>query len=319
MSIGSWERTYELVITGVPTGEEPASDLLKRIAQVVPSELSDLPTTVKVCSNKGDLSTDLEHLRDLGFSGLIVEKVTPPDRTTSDDSKPIVVSRTSLSPEEIRLLDGPWYHDFSALGIPTRSITESKAKNQRCKQKPLFHLIDRALTELKLVTDSVSVLELFSSDAFYGQYALRRGANSLHAIDRSKFEIERATLMASLLGTAEQCSLTVGDVFAVSDTFTLCICAGGLYHLENPESLLRKLREHVSGVLIVQTVFSLAETDPEYFETPAPLWTWGCRFSLEYLYTMARRAGWKIKYRLSNQLEGNDRAASKGSAYLFLV
>ena len=94
---------------------------------------------------------------------------------------------------------------------------------------------------------------------------------------------------------------------------------GGLYHISSPASLLQNLRSRVTGPLVIQTVYSLAKTAPDYFETPAPGWTWGCRFSHQRLLDMVRQAGWKILEESTNELKGNQRPEDRGSAYLLTM
>ena len=67
---------------------------------------------------------------------------------------------------------------------------------------------------------------------------------------------------------------------------------------------------------MVQTVISLARCEADYFEAPAPGWTWGCRFSFDYLMDMLPGAGWRVVMTEENRLLGNKRPEDGGSVYL---
>ncbi len=63
-------------------------------------------------------------------------------------------------------------------------------------------------------------------------------------------------------------------------------------------------------------MYHLGRPEPDYFESPAPGWTWRCRFSYDYLLSMVGRCGWRIEQAESNVLIANDRREDRGSAYL---
>jgi SAM-dependent methyltransferase len=221
-----------------------------------------------------------------------------------------------LTGEEIWLLGSRWYHDYSPLGFKTRQGREVMRHNQTSKQRPLFEMIDRALDLCRPSSEKISGLELFCADGFFGNYAASRGATSLLGVDLSKKHLRRATLAAKLLGLADVARFEMRDVFDIAGEFDFAICAGGLYHLSNPEALLRKLAGQVQRALVIQTVYSLARSEPDYFEAPAPGWTWGCRFSRDYLLGMARDAGFHVVDWTTNELEGNTRPEDRGSIYV---
>jgi 2-polyprenyl-3-methyl-5-hydroxy-6-metoxy-1,4-benzoquinol methylase len=149
--------------------------------------------------------------------------------------------------------------------------------------------------------------------------ALRAGADSLLAVDLDEVSLAQGVLMARLQGTSESLTFRRMDVFDLTEEFDFGICAGGLYHLEDPARLLRQLRGIIRHALVVQTVYSKANDSADYFETPAPAWTWGCRFSYEYLLRMVEGAGWNILHAETNELLGNGRLEDRGSAYLLCV
>jgi hypothetical protein len=224
-----------------------------------------------------------------------------------------------LTPAEKALLEIPWYHDFAVLGFPTRQRGRHFPPNQAAKQGPLFALIRRAVESARREFGSARGVELFAADGFYANFAVQAGADQVLGIDLDEEEIAKARLITRLLGNAGKATFAVEDAFALSGTHDFCICAGGLYHLADPERLLRGLREKMRGPLVIQTVTSLARTDPGYFEAPAPGWTWGCRFSHSRLLAMVEAAGWSVVESLTNELTGNTRPEDRGSAYLLCV
>ena len=67
--------------------------------------------------------------------------------------------------------------------------------------------------------------------------------------------------------------------------------------------------------LIVQNVVSLAVSADDYFERPAPGWTWGNRFSRQSFDALIRKLGFAVVDQEFNVLTGNDRAEDRGSVY----
>jgi hypothetical protein len=220
-----------------------------------------------------------------------------------------------LEARELRLLATRWYHDFSELGFRTPQKHGAYRRNQETKQPVLFAMIDRALEICRARPGPIRVLELFCADGFYAHRALQGGATEALGVDLSRRPLEQARLAARLLGLERAARFERCDVFDVKGEFELGICAGGLYHLEDPAALLRKLRAQVHHSLVVQTVYSLARSDADYFETPAPGWTWGCRFSRERFLGLLRESGWRALEVAANELAGNSRLEDRGSIY----
>lgn len=213
---------------------------------------------------------------------------------------------------ERALFADPWYHDFAPLGLRTPQRDGIFPGNQAAKQEPIFRLLDGALER---AGPGPSVLELFCADGFYGLRAAQRGARRVVGVDTDAREVAKARLAAKLLGVSGA-EFRVAEVFATTDHVPVAICAGGLYHLSDPERLLRQLRDQVADALVVQTVYHLGRPEPDYFETPAPGWTWGCRFSQAYLLSMVERCGWRVDRAEENVLVANERPEDRGSAYL---
>jgi predicted RNA methylase len=226
----------------------------------------------------------------------------------------------SLSPRELFLLGRDlWYHDFTVIGFPTPQEPGMFGPNQQAKQAPLFELIGMAIDLATQNRARVSGVDLFCGDGFYTNYAVTRGAASMLGVDTDEKSLAKARVITRVLGHQTTVAFQQCDVRDVNGQYDFGICAGGLYHISDPEALLARLRRNVRVALVIQTVYSLAVTSALYFESPAPGWTWGCRFSYPYLMAMVDRAGWSIQRALVNELPGNDRPEDRGSAYLLCL
>lgn len=228
---------------------------------------------------------------------------------------PLVVTRRRY----LEIMLEPWYHDFSPLGLTTPQRGGVYPKNQRSKQPILFEMIHQAVSTARERDDGqVDVIDLFCADGFYSHHALQEGADHVRGLDLDRTEIVKARIVADGLGHRRRADFEVRDVHELDGSYAVGICAGGLYHVADPQAILELLRRSVRHALAVQTVFHLGETDPDYFVTPAPGWTWGCRFSLAHLQRMAAEAGWTIIEQQQNELAGNPDPQNRGSAYLLL-
>ena len=212
------------------------------------------------------------------------------------------------------ILDG-WHHDFEALGLKTGVLHP----NQRCKQNNIFAFVDQAVSLCHKHVKETSGVELFCADGYYSNYAIEKEAKKMYGIDKNYFYIAKARLITKILGNSDKITFDCRDVFQLSETYDFCICAGGLYHISNPHELLRLLAARVRYAMVIQTVYSLADESENYFESPAPGWTWGCRFSYQYCKKMVNDAGWTVISEAVNQLEGNKRLEDRGSVYLLCV
>ncbi len=228
-------------------------------------------------------------------------------------------SAIELSRDELHLLMDPWYHDFSVLGLRTPQRPGIFGPNQACKQGPVFKFIDNALTLCHGCGASAKGAELFCADGFYANYAIQQGAEEIVGIDANDHDLAKARLITRLLGNQEKIAFLHADVFELPGAYDFGICAGGLYHLSNPQDLLKRLREKIRTALVIQTVYSLTNTSEDYFETPAPHWTWGCRFSYPYLLRTVADCGWIVMNALTNELKGNTHPEDRGSAYLLCM
>lgn len=224
---------------------------------------------------------------------------------------PASMEAPGLTRRDIQLYCYPWYHDFAALGLRTQQGDDHFPGNQRSKEPVLGAMIDDALQR---APENPSWLELFCADGYFGCMAAQRGARVV-GIDLNPYHLDRARLAAKVLRLDDRIRFERRNVFSVDEAFDVVMNCGGLYHIDNPWELLRRNRALNPSVLIVQTVYSLARTERDYFETPTPGWTWGCRFSLAFFEDMLRAAGWTIEHLETNELEGNDRPEDRGSVY----
>ena len=93
---------------------------------------------------------------------------------------------------------------------------------------------------------------------------------------------------------------------------------GGLYHVDAPEKILELSYRMANKYLIVQSVVSLITDSKYYFESPAPGWTWGNRYSRKSFDRMIKKICPKIVFHHFNELEGNKRLDDSGSVYYLI-
>ncbi len=246
----------------------------------------------------------------------------------------------------------PWYHDFSSLGLDTGSAPAGKLRraaarfvqlcsrtlpgglgrslnrrasalrssahriNQGHKESVLVPFLEEALRRLH---KEPSCVDLFCSDGYYCCVIARISpAADVLGVDLGESDLERARLASRLL-EMERIRFAREDVPSfvsqVAGRFDLVFCAGGLYHLDEPRALLADLRRVCSGFLVLQTVVSLENEASDYFESPAPGWSHGCRFSHARLAGWLEELGWRVKETERNELTGNNRPRDRGSSY----
>lgn len=150
--------------------------------------------------------------------------------------------------------------------------------NQKAKAPILIAYIAYALAKCKGNTsDAVSFTELFCADGFYAMVAARLGLNRSIGIDNDRDgHFNNSKLIAERLNLRnvefKKEDITPCSTFEATD---IVANVGGLYHVDNPEKILELSYCMAKKYLIVQSVVSLATDDENYFESPAPGWTWG--------------------------------------------
>jgi hypothetical protein len=218
---------------------------------------------------------------------------------------------------------GPQYHDFSFFGVSNEQLPGIFAPNQRAKAPILTAYIAYAIAKSRQRGDDpVSFAELFCADGYYAMVAARLGCTESLGIDNDRDNyLPNGRRIADLLGLSGvsflQQDITPDSSFAPVD---IVANVGGLYHVEDPEGVLRMSHRMARRFLIVQNVVSLATDDEHYFETPAPGWTWGNRCSRRSFDRMVRAvcADSDIVDTHFNELEGNDRPEDRGSVYYLI-
>jgi hypothetical protein len=215
----------------------------------------------------------------------------------------------------------PTYHDFSWLGLPTRQIEGIYAPNQRAKAPVIAAYILLAFARLRCHgIDRFSFAEMFCADGFYAMFAGRFGATASVGFDDDRDgHLGAAERISNVLGL-HHVSFEKADVAAIDPArrFSVVANVGGLYHVDDPIGILEKSYAMAEHFLIVQTVVSLARTEADYFERPAPGWTWGNRFSRAAFDHAIKERGWKVVESCFNILEGNERPEDRGSVYYLI-
>jgi hypothetical protein len=215
-----------------------------------------------------------------------------------------------------------FYHDFRVLGLDLPQLPGSYARNQ-ARKAPLItgHLLF-AMGKLKARGVSpLSVGELFCADAYYSFVASRFGADRCDAFDNDRDGyLEQARVVRGLLKDTKV-NIHKTDIFDMPNSYraSIVINAGGLYHVTEPLRVLERSYSMCQHYLLVQTVVSLAREDEDYFETPAPGWTWGSRFSYAFLRREIVKRGYRIVDTDRNILDGNERPEDRGSAYFLIA
>jgi len=216
---------------------------------------------------------------------------------------------------------GPLYHSYEFFGATNEQISGIFRPNQLAKAPILRAYIQYAIAKSRrAATDRVTFLELFCADGYYTMAARRLGADHATGVDNDRDgHLRLAPAIAARLGL-DHVSFEQRDVHDLRDgeTYTVVANLGGLYHVSDPLDVLRASWKATERYLIVQSVVSIADRSPDYFEVPAPGWTWGCRFSEAWLRRAVDALGGRLVDTHFNELEGNDRPDDRGSAYLLL-
>lgn len=206
-----------------------------------------------------------------------------------------------------------WYHNFSAMGFETKVFRRGEyGLSQEDKEPTIFGFLKRAQTFIQSEAsdgwhaDGVSLVDLFCADAYYSIYALQKGvctsavgvdleSGSAEGLIRNSV-LEQAHFMADLCQLGDRLTLVNGDVMAYEGEFDICLCLGGLYHIADPLGLLRRITGQTRSVLIIQAVIPAGISEEEaFFVTPAPNWSWGCRFNKKFLTDALIEMGWVIE------------------------
>jgi hypothetical protein len=216
---------------------------------------------------------------------------------------------------------GPLYHKYSFFGIDNDQLPGMYELNQKAKVPVITAYIAYAIAKSKKKTsDAVSFTELFCADGYYAMVASRLGCNISIGIDNDRDkQLKNAVSIAQRLNLNnvefKNEEIAPGSAFASTD---IVANVGGLYHVDNPQKILELSYKMANKFLIVQSVVSLARDDEDYYEAPAPGWTWGNRFGRKSFDNMLKKICPKIIDHHFNELEGNDRLEDRGSMYYLI-
>jgi hypothetical protein len=215
---------------------------------------------------------------------------------------------------------GEMYHDFKVFGALTKQKGGIFRKNQKCKAPIISAYIRLAIAKSKQGTDKLSFAELFCADAFYALLARGLGVHSAVGIDNnsSKFSNDTEKIAAKL--GIDNYKFILEDVNNIHNLgrFDIVANVGGLYHVSNPGDILEKSYNMARQYLIVQSVVSMANNDPNYFEVPAPGWKHGSRYNKKSFDRLIKSFGWNIEDQFFNELLGNKDLRKRGSVYYLI-
>jgi hypothetical protein len=216
---------------------------------------------------------------------------------------------------------GPLYHEYGFFGVRNEQRSATFTLNQMAKAPVITAHIAMALSKSR--TDAcrdVSFAELFCADGYYAMVASRLGANPCTGIDNDKTgHFATADAIAKSLGIGNV-KFIKADISADSDFPKTDVVAnvGGLYHVEDPLGVLAMSFEMAAKFLVIQTVVSMAADSEDYYENPAPGWTWGNRFSRRSFNKAVRRLGGEVIDEHFNELLGNEAPKDRGSVYYLI-
>lgn len=215
----------------------------------------------------------------------------------------------------------PWYHDYSPLGVRTnfddvispgeqaanvirrvlgKSVLNSGSHpHQHLRDERLIPMLQEAceLYTQKFTAAPQSFLDTMGADGYYSFYAVRRlGFERAHCVDLESEHIRRGELMRRML-SLPQVTFNLQNVYDMpAEKYDVGLSSGGLYHVHDPELVLKMMRERVRVLVVLSTVSQNSDS-PDYKISPAPGWRHGSAFSREWLSTAAKRTGWQIARR----------------------
>ncbi len=204
----------------------------------------------------------------------------------------------SLTPDEQAIFDSPWQFNYHPIDLETGPQPENKEKYQIEAQAFVFrHIRDALLNARKRPTGLVPII----GDAFYGIYSLKRGAHQVRICNIGSKEqqynpinFEQTRLAAKMLGVQDRCTFDSLDYSKIEGSYDFCILADCANQFPDPTPLLAKMREVVSGPLVLFSSTIMRHKVPLVFQSPAPHRPWGCAFSHDQLLTFAVAAGWTV-------------------------
>lgn len=215
---------------------------------------------------------------------------------------------------------GALYHSYRFFGVENVQL-EQFGINQLCKESILLGYIALAIGKTReRYFEKPSFVELFCGDGYYAMLAGFLGASPAVAIDNNRDGWSNVVPEIALRLKLPDVRFEQRDVQSIVEHNAYDIVAnlGGLYHVENPVEVLRKSYDLARRYLIVQTVVTGMNNDPDYYECPAPGQTFGNRYSPQSFLKMVKAEGYRILDAEFNGLAGNPRAQDQGSVYMLI-
>ena len=233
------------------------------------------------------------------------------------ENRPTQCNCTTLDGNELFRF-GELYHDFKIFGYKNHILPGIYQLNQKSKEPIINAYIQYAIAKSKTkVQDEISFAELFAADCYYAMVACHFGATKSIGIDNNSSGYStNVTQIANALGIKnfEFVMCDINDVEEINK-FDIVANVGGIYHVSNPRNVIEKSYNMAKRFLIIQSAVSMANDDENYYESPAPGWTWGCRFNRYSFDKLIKSLRYDIVDWHFNELEGNDRPEDRGSVY----
>lgn len=211
----------------------------------------------------------------------------------------------------------PWMHDYSTLGVNTglELISIPPTKNQKFTEPIIAAYLRKAFENIR--NEGPALLDMFCSDGFFSIYAAKTfKCDRILAIDNDQNNIERAKLMNKKLNV-DNVEIRLQDAHTLDEqeTFDVVLNLYALHMVSDPENVLKLTHKITKQFAIIHSVVTLENVDPDYFETPAPGWTWGCRFTETKIRKWIENLDWDIVAHDRNVLEENGALRDRGSVY----
>jgi len=216
---------------------------------------------------------------------------------------------------------GPLYHNYSFFGVDNEQLPGNCVPNQKAKAPILTAYIAYAIAKSKEISqETVSFTELFCADGYYAMVAARLGCEKSIGIDNNRDNFfQNAPVIAQRLKIPNvefiQQDIVPGAELPRTD---IVANVGGLYHVDCPREILELSYATANQYLIVQNVVSMANDEDDYFECPAPGWSWGNRYNRKSFDKLVRSVCSDVIDTHFNKLDGNQKLEDRGSVYYLI-
>jgi len=171
---------------------------------------------------------------------------------------PVTTFDTDRTPEEIRSLLSPYkdWHNTYTFGSVTMEKTSTEVIGGKQRNLQRFQFITGALLDYCGGTLSgKSVLDVGSSDGFWGLQAYLLGASKVLCIEPRREIVEQSKTIMEL--ARAKVEVVCASVYELSShclgQFDVVLAPGLLYHLSKPVYALEKLAEVTRDVCVIDT------------------------------------------------------------------